>query len=1008
MQRTPLALTIVASLTVAGTAQTRQRRVTVHPTIAACFAPETPPEVVAEIERSFLGTIWRRPEAQTADRWPAPAGSGRELTYSFPPDGVFVPSSRGGELAGPNVLQQAMTNRFGSNQAARDWFRGVFALWSQATDLTFREVGDDGAAFPGSPGSGSRGDIRVVGRNVDGGGQVLGYARYPAGGGDIVFDTSDLGRSTASLVNVATHEIGHSVGLAHVCPAQGNKLMEPFATQLQGPQVDDARGGQELYGDRLEPNDSIGAAVSLNSLGAAPGAPLLLRPLGLQTVGDQDWFSIETCPLESVQILATPMGGSYQQGAQTSNCTNGTVVNAAAIEDLAIEVVYPSGLRAILNATSAGGSESTTVAGVSGRTAIRIFSAGSSGERVQLYQLSVNVTRPNSAVLYVDANASGNGTGTSWLNAFRFLEQALAAAAGGCGSTNEIWVADGTYRPMTPLPGQLPDLSVSFVVPDGARIYGGFAGNETARSQRDPVANQTILSGRYPHPIITTLWARHVVRMTGVGPGTVLDGFQVFGGSAPSGTGGGGGLRIQNGSPSIYGCTIHGHAVDQGGGCVSLGTGRPTFTECTLGGGEPPPRGTATQTGGALALENGAFVTRCQITGSVAARGAGIALLGGLLEVEDCTFLGNDASVSGAASGTGRGGGGLFAGGGSAVLRTCTFRDNYAIDGAGVLAIGIAVDLDRCRFEGNQAFGAGGAVHAQGGTCRLTGSVVFANRADWRGGATLDGGPHVVAGCTFARNDARLAPGGLGIGGSGAQLLGNVLWGNTVGLLTGGEAVQIQIGASAPAPDHCCIEGLTGALGGNANIASDPGFVDVLHGDLHLVPGSPCLDAGNASSLLPTSDIDGEPRLLSTQVDIGADEFGAAAAVLFGTSCGGDLAIQGLPRVGGSYTVQGWAPQGFGFLYLGFSRTTHAGIPLPYDLTSIGAVGCLIWISLDGVMASTAVSTSPMSLTDVAIPVPLSPALACLHYYHQWHFWLPGQPLASYGTSQAADLWLGF
>ncbi len=76
-------------------------------------------------------------------------------------------------------------------------------------------------------------------------------------------------------------------------------------------------------------------------------------------------------------------------------------------------------------------------------------------------------------------------------------------------------------------------------------LYGGFAGTETARSQRNPAANLTILSGDIDNndsqtPIITDLTtvtgndtnSYHVV--TGA-TGATLDGFTITAGNANGG-----------------------------------------------------------------------------------------------------------------------------------------------------------------------------------------------------------------------------------------------------------------------------------------------------------------------------------------------------------------------------------------------------------------------------------------------------------------------------------------
>ncbi|MCH8567764.1 MAG: T9SS type A sorting domain-containing protein [Balneolales bacterium] len=97
-------------------------------------------------------------------------------------------------------------------------------------------------------------------------------------------------------------------------------------------------------------------------------------------------------------------------------------------------------------------------------------------------------------IIYVKADATGANNGTSWQNAFTQLQPAIHAA----GTTDQIWVAAGTYYPTEQRIAGV-NRSRSFVIPDykdGVHIYGGFAGTETQLSQRtNPGANISRLSG---------------------------------------------------------------------------------------------------------------------------------------------------------------------------------------------------------------------------------------------------------------------------------------------------------------------------------------------------------------------------------------------------------------------------------------------------------------------------------------------------------------------------------
>ena len=58
------------------------------------------------------------------------------------------------------------------------------------------------------------------------------------------------------------------------------------------------------------------------------------------------------------------------------------------------------------------------------------------------------------------------------------------------------------------------------------------------------------------------------------------------------------------------------------------------------------------------------------------------------------------------------------------------------------------------------------------------------------------------------------------------------------------------------------------------NQVVDPGFFDADGGDFHLGPDSPAIDAGDSSFVMETeaTDLDGNPRIGNSSVDVGAYE----------------------------------------------------------------------------------------------------------------------------------------
>lgn len=107
---------------------------------------------------------------------------------------------------------------------------------------------------------------------------------------------------------------------------------------------------------------------------------------------------------------------------------------------------------------------------------------------------------PEPIVYYVDDDATGANDGSSWADAYWFLQDALAAAQGG----DEIRVAQGTYKPdqrvMILTRGtqviSSGDRTETFQLINGVSLKGGYAGfGEPDPDARDIEAYGTILSG---------------------------------------------------------------------------------------------------------------------------------------------------------------------------------------------------------------------------------------------------------------------------------------------------------------------------------------------------------------------------------------------------------------------------------------------------------------------------------------------------------------------------------
>lgn len=97
------------------------------------------------------------------------------------------------------------------------------------------------------------------------------------------------------------------------------------------------------------------------------------------------------------------------------------------------------------------------------------------------------INSDENGIIYVSAD--GEGDGSSWTNATKYLEYASSVATE---SSNQVWVKTGTYY------GDVDNENGAFAIYDNNKIYGGFAGNEPADfnlDDRDFEKNPTILDG---------------------------------------------------------------------------------------------------------------------------------------------------------------------------------------------------------------------------------------------------------------------------------------------------------------------------------------------------------------------------------------------------------------------------------------------------------------------------------------------------------------------------------
>ena len=191
---------------------------------------------------------------------------------------------------------------------------------------------------------------------------------------------------------------------------------------------------------------------------------------------------------------------------------------------------------------------------------------------------------PANMIIYVNAEASGAEDGKSWTDAFTGLDDALYFSISG----DAIWVAAGTHYPTAqPTVIDASDARYNhFALKNGVAVYGGFSGGETALSQRDISANETILSGDISGtPEDDTDNCYHVFYHpsgTGLNNTAVLSGVTITGGHADGSSGhnyGGGMYNFSRSSPTLTNCIVWGNTPYE---IFSFSSNSPTISYCVI------------------------------------------------------------------------------------------------------------------------------------------------------------------------------------------------------------------------------------------------------------------------------------------------------------------------------------------------------------------------------------------------------------------------------------------
>ncbi|MBN2271588.1 MAG: hypothetical protein JXN61_13300 [Sedimentisphaerales bacterium] len=448
----------------------------------------------------------------------------------------------------------------------------------------------------------------------------------------------------------------------------------------------------------------------------------------------------------------------------------------------------------------------------------------------------LSIPAADARTIHVDADATGANDGTSWEDAYFYLQDALMFAVAG----DEIRVAQGIYRPdrSAAEPNGTGDRMATFRLINGVAIKGGYAGfSEPDPNARDIELYETVLRGdldendidvNNPADLLDEPTraenSYHVVIGSGTDETGVLDGFTITAGNAnvfEDVNDSGGGMYNAYGSPTLLNCTFSSNSASNdglgGGGGMANHYSNPTITNCTFSDNGASCWSGAGG-GGMYNVYSNPNLANCTFSGNTAADYCGGAMwnIWSNPMLTNCTFSDNFAGA--------RGGGihndyGSF----SPTLINCVFIGNSASEGGGIFNYAdSSPTLIKCSFTGNSAGDNGGAMaNCYGNSPTLTNCIFVGNSAEEHGGGMYNNHSNpALTNCTFVTNSA-VNGNTIGCDSYRQEYPSNLQLGNCI-LWDGEEAIWNNDGSTI----SISYSDVQGGWGGLGNIDADPLFVD--------------------------------------------------------------------------------------------------------------------------------------------------------------------------------------
>ncbi len=387
-------------------------------------------------------------------------------------------------------------------------------------------------------------------------------------------------------------------------------------------------------------------------------------------------------------------------------------------------------------------------------------------------------------VRYVSKSGTYSGDGKSWATAKANIQDAINDLVDH-GLTGEVWVAEGTYKPTESNESTGGStLYMSFKIPAGISVYGGFAGTESSKDDRTRVTakpigsvydHETILSGdlssdaEFEWNTAKEQWSAsfygncyHVVFFA-------TNGFDSTTGRAKSNGGGARsalleGVIIEHGNATNS--DINGHPHNAYGGGVYMVDGAH-LKNCLV------RQCVATRDGGGIYMDGGGYVEHCAVSdcqsigiGTVHGYGGGVCMNG-----PDTFGAANSTMVvtrSGVFGCVGRMGGGIAINvndttGTNKYKLACTsviVANNTATSEAGGIYMNRGGAITQMTVARNKCNGAGvitgGVINGRAASIYCRDNAVIANSVMW--GGVCKANSDIQFASTRSTNSTALSP----------------------------------------------------------------------------------------------------------------------------------------------------------------------------------------------------------------------------------------------------------